>query len=122
MSGGYFCGHTDRLAEDLFAFQYPHYGQNGFSESTLARQQNPLEDKTISELTWDLLCVLHAFDYYKSGDIGEDAYREDVDYFKAKWCKPYSKKRTKEIVDAEVAALRAELYHDFGLEDNNAET
>ena len=54
--------------------------------------------------------------------ICEDAYREDVERFKAKWCKPYSKKRTKEIVDAEVAALRAELYRDFGLEDNNAET
>ena len=119
MSGGYFCGHTDRLAEDLFAFQYPHYGQKGFSGSALARQQNPLEDKTISELTWDLLCVLHAFDYYKSGDIGEDAYREDVEHFKGKWCKPYSKKRTKEIVDAEVAALRLELYYDFGLEAPN---
>ena len=121
MSGGYFCGHTDRLAEDLFAFQYPHYGQKGFSGSALARQQNPLEDKTISELTWDLLCVLHAFDYYKSGDIGEGAYREDVEHFKGKWCKPYSKKRTKEIVDAEVAALRLELYRDFGLEAPNAQ-
>ena len=111
MSGGYFCGHANRLAEDLFAFSYPHYGQKGFSGSALARQQNPLEDKTISELTWDLLCVLHAFDYYKSGDIGEDAYREDVEHFKAKWCK--------EIVDAEVAALRTELYREFGLEAPN---
>ena len=121
MSGGYFCGHANRLAEDLFAFNYPHYGQKGFSGAALARQQNPLEDKTISELTWDLLCVLHAFDYYKSGDIGEDAYREDVERFKAKWCKPYSKKRAKEIVDAEVAALRTELYRDFGLEATNAQ-
>ena len=122
MSGGYFCGHANRLAEDLFAFNYPHYGQKGFSGAALARQQNSLEDKTISELTWDLLCALHAFDYYKSGDIGEDAYRDDVERFKAKWCKPYSKKRTKEIVDAEVAALRAELYREFGLEAPNAQT
>lgn len=120
MSGGYFCGHADRLAEELFDYAgYPHYGEQGFSRAPLARQLNPLEDKTISELTWDLLCVLHAFDYYKSGDIGEDRYREDVDYFKSKWCKPYSKKRTKEIVDAEVAALRAELYRDLGLEETN---
>ena len=45
-----------------------------------------------------------------------------VDYFKAKWCKPYSKERTKEIVDAEIQALKAELYRDFGLEDQNAQT
>ena len=51
----------------------------------LARKLNPMEDKQISELVFDVLCLIYSADWYKSSDIEENYYREDVKAFKEKW-------------------------------------
>ena len=120
MSGGYLSNTNDRLAGELFgALPYPSYGEQGADLSATARRVDPLEDKLLSELVWDVLCVLDAYDYYKSGDIGEDGYREDICRFKAKWLKPFKKDQIRKIVDEELEATKRELYMTFGLEEEH---
>lgn len=120
MSGGYLEGTYERLAIELYGWGPSiHYGERGFKQANAAGRLNPLEDRELSKLVWDLLCVLHSFDYYKSGDIGEDGYREDVQYFKDKWLKPGRKATVKRLVDEEVERLREELYQELGVKDEN---
>ena len=118
MSGGYLSNTNDRLAGELFgALPYPSYGEQGAALSVTARRVDPLEDKLLSELVWDVLCILNAYDYYKSGDIGEDGYREDICRFKKKWFKPFKKDQVRQIVTEELEATKKELYRTFGLEE-----
>lgn len=118
MSGGYFNYRNQSLADEIFGWNMScRYGQYGFSQAAKARQKNPLQDKIISELTWDLLCVLYSYDYYMCADTGEDDYREDVEYFKKKWLKPMSKERMKEIIDEELGSVKKDLYQTFEVKD-----
>ena len=75
---------------------------------------NVLEDREISELVWDVLDLLHDFDWYKSGDSGEDRYLTAKSKFKKKW---FSNRgvRVRRIVDNAVDELKQELYKTFGL-------
>lgn len=83
MSGGslnYLSYHFD----DLFNYT-PHYGEEGHKLSQKARKFNPMEDKEVSELVWDVACLLHSLEWYQSSDISEEKYREDLQWFKNKW-------------------------------------
>lgn len=115
MSGGHFNYQNDRLCEDIYGL-YPNYGNRGFCQSGKARRQNPLEDLVISELVYDVFCLLHSFDWYYSGDTCEETYREDVERFKDKWLATQPGARVKEIVDDEIIRLREELYKAFNIE------
>lgn len=42
-------------------------------------------DEEMSELAYDLLCIIHLFDYYISDDAREETYRQEVEFFKKKW-------------------------------------
>ena len=81
----------------------------------LARKLNPMEDKQISELVFDVLCLIYSADWYKSGDTGEDDYREDVKYFKGKWLKEKPIDLVKDEIEKSVIELKDELYVAFGL-------
>lgn len=86
MSGGFWNYRNGDLASEIFGWHMNcHYGKEGFNQASIARRNNPLGDREISELTWDLLCLLHSYDYYNSGDIGKDTYEKDLKYFKKKW-------------------------------------
>ena len=116
MSGGHFNYSNDNLCHDIFGWLISaDYGERGFKKSSLARRLNPLEDLVISELVFDVFCLLHSFDWYKSGDTCEETYREDVTRFKNKWLPHFSEQRTKEIVDDEISNLREKLYQAFNL-------
>ena len=80
-----------------------------------ARRLNPMRDKQISELVFDVLCLIYSCDWYLSGDTSEETYREDVDFFKRKWLGVSSDQSTKEEIDKSVDELRNELYVSFGL-------
>ena len=56
MSGGHFDYNDKRLKNDMFGYEHEY--------------KNPLEDREISNLVYDVLTLLHVFDYYKSGDTG----------------------------------------------------
>ena len=116
MSGGHWCYKNDSVADEIFNM-YPDYGERGFAKAALARKYNPLEDKQLSELAWDLFCVLHSYDWYACGDCGEETYRKDVDYFKKKWLKPQSVERVRKEIDETLDEAKEELYKMFGIKN-----
>lgn len=118
MSGGRFNYRNDYLCNDIFSWSVSaDYGDRGFIQSDVARRINPLEDLVMSELVFDVFCILHSYDWYTSGDTDEETYRADVQHFKAKWLKPMRGKRAKEIVDDELEAMREKLYQAFGVKE-----
>lgn len=120
MSGGYFEYINDRACNEIFGWSLcPDYGDRGFAQSAAARRMNPLDDLVMSELVWDVFCVLHSFDWARSGDTGEEDYRSDVECFKKKWLKPMRGKRAKEIVDDELQTVRKKLYVAFDIRESD---
>ncbi len=109
MSGGWFSYKQVDLADEMFNWISVTYGEKGFSQAQRARKLNPLEDRQLSELCWDLLCVIHSYDWYASGDNREETYREDVKRFKKKWLKPSPEKLAKAEIEKAVEELRQEL-------------
>lgn len=118
MSGGQFEYLDQKLAREMFGWDIDIcYGKKGFSKVNKAGAINPLQDREISKLTWDLLCLIYSFDYYICGDTREETYLEDLKYFKDKWLKPGRKETAKRLVDEECDELRKELYKELGISE-----
>ena len=118
MSGGHFNYDNDRVCHDIFGWQIdPNYGDRGWKQSKIARNINPLEDLVISEVVFDVFCLLHSYDWYASGDTCEETYRKDVDHFKKKWLSSLSQSHTREIINDEISKLREELYRSLNIEE-----
>ena len=116
MSGGHWNYKNDELAYEIFDWRLrPDYGEDGFSQSRLAATINPLEDAEMSEMLWDMLCVLHSYDWYACSDTCEETYREDVRRFKDKWLGKPTKARVQRIADQELERVKEVLYKAFGL-------
>lgn len=114
MSGGHFNYANDHLCHDIYGWGiYPDYGDRGFSQSNLARQLDPFDDIIISELIYDVFCLMHSYDWYASADTGEETYRADVQRFKEKWLKQLPEERIREIIDDELNVVRGRLYGAF---------
>ena len=113
MSGGHFDYDNDRAARTVFGWSVDvNYGlgQDWYKDNVrVARKINPLEDRQISELVFDLFCLLHSFDWYRSGDTGEECYRKDLEYFKSKLLKSTPLQRTRQEIEKSVSELREEL-------------
>lgn len=80
---------------------------------------NALEDREISELVWDVLELLHDYDWYKSGDTGKKDYLKAKKEFKKKWFGGNRGLRVQRIVDDALAETKAELYETFGIEEED---
>lgn len=117
MSGGRFNYLDGSLASEMFNYLSPSYGKSGFGLADQARRINPLKDRQVSELCWDLLCLIHSFDWMVSGDTCEETYAEDLKYFKEKWLQVLPADLTKREVDKTVAELKEDLYAEFGIEE-----
>lgn len=78
---------------------------------------NALEDREISELTWDLLNLLHDYDWYRSGDTCEETYLKAKAEFKKKWFGGNRGLRVRRIVDDALEATRKELYKTFDVKE-----
>lgn len=87
MSGGYFGYSNDNAAREIFGYDTKiSYGLEKLKdESKQAANDNPLEDHEISELVYDVFCLLHSYDWYKESDTSYETYQEDVKFFKDKW-------------------------------------
>ena len=110
MSGGHFDYKNDYLAEEMFGWDYyPDYGESGREKSRGAAKVNPMHDVELSEMVWDVFCLIHSLDWYLSGDTGEDCYREDVKYFKDKWFGKTPEERLSHLVDNAVDNVREDL-------------
>lgn len=120
MSGGHWNYQNDSLAHELFGWGFsPDYGEEGFSQAKDARKSNPLEDKQLSEMLWDMFCVLHSYDWYACSDTGEDTYRKDVEYFKKKWLKASPEELVRREIDANLEEARQAIYQSLGIKDSN---
>ena len=75
MSGGLWNYAGDILRNEMF-------GYDGYN-----RNDNPLEDRELSNLALDFFRLLHVFSFYKEGDSGEEDWKEAKDVFKKKWMK-----------------------------------
>lgn len=103
MSGGYFEYRDSSLADELFRWQLEiKYGNIGSKDSKRAAMMNPLEDREISELAYDFLCLLNSFDCYKSGNTDEEQYRKDIEAFKNRWFKMTPKERLEKLVNLSI--------------------
>lgn len=125
MSGGRFDYRNDYVCEDIFGV-YPSYGLGNKEMDDgrrLARRRNPFENTMISELVFDVFCLIHSLDWYKSGDTGEDTYLEDVEYFSKKWLHRDYIDLAKTEVEKSIEELRGTLFKTFCLqeEESNAE-
>lgn len=87
MSGGYFNYSNDNVAREIFGYGITvNYGLEKLKDDSIqAAKDNPLEDHEISELVYDVFCLLHSYDWYKEGDTSYETYQKDVAFFKNKW-------------------------------------
>ena len=97
MGGGHFDYNDKQLKNDMYGYEHEY--------------KNPLEDREISNIVYDVLTLLHVFDYYKSGDTGEENYLIAKDKFKKKWLrnKNYSEQILQEIINEEIAEVKSSL-------------
>lgn len=104
MSGGHFNYLNNTLKSEMF----------GWSD----KPHNVLEDRELSELTWDLLEVIHEYDYYVCGDTCKETYLKAKDEFKKKW---FSNRgvNIRRIVDESIAELKSELYETFRIKEGD---
>jgi hypothetical protein len=110
MSGGYWDYKNDQAARAIFGWNMDcDYGHDGFSQGKYARMNNPLGDRMISELVWDVFCLLHSYDWYIEGDTSKKAYMEDLKYFKNKWLNLTPNELIQREIDKTLVQARAEL-------------
>lgn len=125
MSGGRFNYNNDHTCNEIFDYMVSaDYGlddKETKSQSKKAAMLNPLEDFEISELVYDVFCVLHSYDWYASGDTGEETYRNDVAYFKKKWFGKTAKERVKKLTDNAIERFAHEIRVAMGVETTDAD-
>ena len=77
---------------------------------------NVFEDKEISALVWDVLDLIHEYDWYASGDTCEETYLKAKAAFKEKWLNGNRDGRIRRIVDETLKQTKDELYKTFGFD------
>jgi hypothetical protein len=82
---------------------------------------NVFEDIEISELVWDVLDLIHEYDWYASGDTGKEKYLKAKDEFKKKWFNDKRDIRLRKIVDEALKRTKHELYETIGFDYEGGE-
>ena len=104
-------------------------GRFNYTDSTLKGEifgwcdepRNVFEDREISELVWDVLDLIHDYDWYVSGDTDKETYLKAKAKFKKKW---FSNRgvRVRSIVDEAIKQCKDELYETFGFDDKDGDS
>ena len=76
---------------------------------------NVLEDVELSELVWDVLDLLHDYDWYISGDTEEDTWLKAKSEFKKKWFEVERKDIIKREIDNSLENCKEELYKTYDI-------
>lgn len=107
MSGGHFNYIDGNLKSEIFGWTN--------------KPTNAFEDREISELVWDVLDLIHDYDWYASGDTCEETWLKKKNAFKKKW---FSNRgvRIRQIVDNALQETKDELYKTFGFVDGEENT
>ena len=85
--------------------------------------EDGMYDAELNDLITALAKVLHDLEWWQSGDISEDGYRETVAKFKKKWFGTNREERLKGYVDERIEKTQKELYELLGVgedEERNA--
>lgn len=100
MSGGHFNYRDATLRDEIY----------GWSDTW----HNVFEDREISELVWDILNLIHDYDWYVSGDTSKETYLKAKADFKNKW---FNNRDVvvKRVVDTAIEEVKAELYETYGI-------
>ena len=108
MSGGYFNYSNDTAARDIFGYGPAiTYGLKDLQgEAKQVAKDNPLEDHEISELVYDVFCLLHSFDWYKGSDTDYETYQKDVAFFKNKWFRGDSSERMERLTAQAIERIK----------------
>lgn len=87
MSGGSLNYLASNMCDSLFSFRVEgHYTKLCDNDNArIARELNPMHDRELSELMADVMCLLHALEWYESCDIGEESYKKYINKFRKKW-------------------------------------
>lgn len=94
-------------------------GSYSYIYSTLSMEcENRMYDAEMNDLIKDLCEVLHALEWWQSGDYGEESYREELTKFKAKWFKGDRQERLKGYIDEQIGIVRSQLYSLIGEVEN----
>ena len=107
MSGGHFDYKDSSLQSEIFGW--------GTETTEQAMKLNPLRDKEISGIVFDLLNLIHEFDWAICGDTNMENYHEEAQKFKDKWLNSEAKDRIRYVIDNSLNDLKEELYVSFGL-------
>ena len=117
MSGGYWNYKNDYLLNEIFGYNvdanYDIDSEENKQNRRFVIHSNPLEDVEISALVYDVFCLLHSYDWAKSGDTDFDVYLKDVAEFKKRWFKKKREDQIREIIDICTDNLRQELQRTF---------
>ena len=117
MSGGYWNYSNDSLAHEIFGYWFDvGCGLDSAKHDSFLKaavHENPMEDPEISALLYDVFCLLHSYDWAKSGDTDEDVYRKNAAAFKKRWFKPTRKQQIRAMIDICVENLKDDLYKTF---------
>lgn len=101
MSGGHFNYLDSSLKSEIFGWGDKCY--------------NVLEDVELSELVWDVLDLLHDYDWYISGDTEEDTWLKAKSEFKKKWFEAERKDIIKRVIDNSLENCKEELYKTYDI-------
>lgn len=94
MSGGHFNHQDYRLKNEIFDYEKP---------------SNQFEDMEISHLVFDVLTLIHDYDWYISADTGRDTWLKAKAEFKKKWLKGDRSELLEKIIDERLAEVSKEL-------------
>lgn len=118
MSGGKFDYANDHACREIYGWDLScDYGEEGFSQSKAAAKLNPLKDRQVSEIVWDVFCLLHSYDRAVCGDTDFEAYEDDVKRFKDKWLRASRTEINLRTTDDMINDLRSEVRKMVGAED-----
>ena len=87
MSGGSLNYLSSNISDSLFSSRVEGYYKKicDNDNARIARKLNPMHDRELSELMADVMCLLHALEWYDSCDIGEESYKKYINMIKKKW-------------------------------------
>lgn len=111
MSGGRFDYINDTTCSDILGV-YPDYGFEGkeYEENVKhVRERNLMKNELLSEMCYDMFCLLHSYDWAASGDTGWEDYEKDKKFFMNK----YFKKDYKELINEEFEKRLKTFEEDF---------
>lgn len=95
MSGGHFNYEDSRLKNTIFDYE--------------EKVTNQFEDMEISHLVWDVLDLIHDYDWYASADTGKETWLKAKAKFKEKWLNGDRSKLLEQIIDERLAEVSKEL-------------